>query len=349
MELLFCSQYVNEEWLNKDFNFSKALYEKDSGLKCNLESFVYSILSKENKITIVHPRDIDTINLNNFERIIYSPIFEFNCPFIKTYHLKTLIKLNEVKEKVRTLLPDPNTFKSLQRSATFDVNIYKKDYWKIINTSFTEDERLIAKEFVVYIWNNSKKLADIFYNHSNEEILDAFTPVGNTIYLVNFSHLYDHTCEKVKFSDKKSKIGFASINFNRKPNKTYLKAFGITEADIERIGPEKRMDVKYKRGLSEVELEDAYNTYKFICCPFTGGKRLSWIRSRILYAIKNGSIPLLVNHDVKYFGKPFILTKPIFEYTDEELIEIHEKQKEYFYSHLLSPEDSFKNILNWLS
>lgn len=83
MKLLFCSQYVNEEWLNKDFNFSKAVYEKDAGLKCNLESFVYSVLSKENEITIVHPRDIDKVKLTDYDRIIYSPVFEFNCPFIK--------------------------------------------------------------------------------------------------------------------------------------------------------------------------------------------------------------------------------------------------------------------------
>ena len=61
------------------------------------------------------------------------------------------------------------------------------------------------------------------------------------------------------------------------------------------------------------------------------------------------SILIPYGDDAKYLGKPFILPPDILSKSDEELQNIANEQRKYFFEHILTEEDINENIKKWLA
>lgn len=341
----------------KDFDIYQEPYIKNGASK--LTNICYVMQKFKNEVMTYMPNYTKSLNdeeLLRFENLCKDvdfiicegpdPIYGMTAKYEELLYVKIL---NRFRDKLRFCMTDPISM----GQAKLNTKLTKK-FWNDYNVQRFRNDRELVNQFIQFnrwLYYDAKKLLYTFYFHSQEEIKECYGEDVKNVYFMNTIDVFLPLDDKqIDFEEKENGFIYACLNPHRtlQHNKTFLKKFNIKPEEVKRIGEEKYARISKDNGLSEKQIYDAYNMKKFIISFPPGKPSLSWDRRRVLFAMMQNAVLLTSSHEAKYLGEPFRLDKNVFTLSDEELKRLAKRQKDYFFSHVMSKEQSEHNILQWL-
>ena len=341
----------------KDFSFVSQFNNKNGANKLTLCGMFLDDFKNDVEVfrpIISEKLDNEAEILNEFrqkceeaDRIVFQPPTQLNSILTKYTSVKLYNVAFEFKEKVRIIVDDAFDIWNLEKSFNLPKSFYNE--WNL--KRFHNDLATINSYLnnLKYCYYNTKKLIHVLYNHNIEEIKECYGDVSNTIYLANiFYKCKQFEGYSTPIKEKSDIIKYAALSPQRslENNKKYLNYFNIK--DVQFIGVKEYKNLNKPEALCEAEIFEELKTSKFILSLPIKKPSLTWERKRIIFAMLLGSILIPYGDDAKYLGEPFIIPSDILSKSDEELQNIADAQRDYFYAHLLSEEEIKNNIEMWL-
>ena len=361
MKLLFLivksRRYWSDEVL-KDFNITEEFNNKQGANRITLGGYIIDKYKDElevfrpvikNKFTGDEYIELEAFRkkCKEVDRILFLTPTPINSVATHYHQILFFNIAFEFKEKIRLVVDDAFDIHTLKKSLTLP-----NKFWNEFNQARYKNDLKAIKDYIEglkYIYYNSKKLIHVLYNHSEEEIKECYGEIFNTIYSGNIFYQYPKPPENIKpISDRSSELKYAALSPQRslENNKAYLKYYNIK--DVTFIGVQGYKSLHKPEALTEQEIFNELKDSKFILALPIKKASLTWERRRIVYAMLLNAVLIPFGKDAEYLGKPFIVSKDILSKSDEELQEIANEQRDYFYSRLLTEQEIKNNFDNWL-
>ena len=271
-----------------------------------------------------------------FEHIFIEAIF----PDFYTYHFTDHAfrsHLIEAADKTIFFGVDPNQLPKMMKLKDYEYGLkqFSRDFWR----HYFKDDEDIAR------WSDFNKrsierrfIIPTFYEHEEAS--------KDNLISISFASFFKKVSVNADFEDKLDRVVTVIGSSFRPMKKMKLAKYGLKEEDVVRLGSY-RIANKTEEGrtvLSEDEVQEAYARSRFAFSPSPSHAAFSWIRSRFIYCAMHKTIMLGTAPEIEYYGEPYILDKTVFNKSLAELKEIAEAQSSYFFSHLISPEQSISNL-----
>lgn len=359
MKILFLltrgRKYFSQDVLT-DFSFSEEFLKKDGANRLTLGALILDKLNSH--IDLVNPKLSET-NIN------YAKLEEFDqkCKEADRIFLLTPLPVNsfvnkleaiyysniafKYMDKVRMIIDDPMDLPNFKKSLSVPKTFYNDFNIKRFHGDIDAVKKYL--ENINYAYYNCKKLLNVLYKHSEDEIKECYGDIANTIYLAHALDTYIHfEKNETPISERSNELKYAALSPQRQleNNKKFLKYFNIKEVNF--IGVKQYKNLSKPEALSEKEIYSELYNSKFILSLPTRHKSLSWERRRIVFAMLLNAVLIPFDDEARYLGKPFILPPDILSKSDEELQDIANAQHDYFYSHVLTKDDVKNNIKKWI-